>query len=60
MCGLERSPDNSLMVVCGDEVVVTAAHNVVTADDVAAVVNVMAIGSVVVAVGVEAAVVVWV
>ena len=37
MCGLERSPDNSLMVVCGDEVVVATAHNVAATDDVAAV-----------------------
>ena len=54
MYGLERSPDNSLMVVCGDEVVVAAAHNVAATDDVAAA------GGVVVVVGVAAAIVVWV
>ena len=36
LCGLERSPDNSLMVACGDEVVVSATHNATTVDDVAA------------------------
>ena len=40
MCGLGRSPDNSLMVACGDEVVVEAVHNAVATDDVAAVVGV--------------------
>ena len=42
------------MVVCGDEVVVAAAHNVAATDDVAAA------GGVVVGVGVAAAIVVWV
>ena len=36
MCGLGRSLYNSLMVACGDEVVVVAAHNVAAIDDVAA------------------------
>ena len=54
MCGLERSLDNSLMVVCGDEVMVAAM------DDVAAVVDVATADSVVVAVGATTAVVVWV
>ena len=36
------SPDNSLMVVCGGEVGVAAAHNAVATDDVAAVVGVAA------------------
>ena len=58
--GLERSPDNSLMVVCGDEVVVVAACNVVAADDVVAIVDVAATNGVVVAVGAADAVVVWV
>ena len=52
MCGLERSPDNSLMVVCGDEVVVVAAHNVTAVDVVATAVDVEAMDGVVVAVGV--------
>ena len=60
LCGLEKSPDNSLMVVCGDEVVVAAAHNVADSDDVMVVVDVAAVDGVVVAVGVAAAVVVWV
>ena len=60
MCGLERSPDKSLMVVCGGEVVVAATHNVATADDVAADVDVSVAYDVVVTVGAAAAVVVWV
>ena len=71
-CGLERSLDNSLMVVCGDEVMVVAAHNAAAADDVvvvvdvaamddvAAAVDVTATDGVVVAVGATAMVVVWV
>ena len=54
MYGLERSPNNSLMVVCGDEVVVVTAHNVAAAVDVAAT------DGVVVAIGVAATVVVLV
>ena len=54
MCGLERSPDKSLIVVCGDEVVVVAMRNV------AATIDVVAVDGVVVAVGDVAAVVVWV
>ena len=60
LCGLERSPDNSLMVVCGDEVVVVTAHNVAATDDVAAAVDVAAADGVAVAVGAVAALVVWV
>ena len=33
LCGLGRSPDNSLMVACGDDVVVAAAHNAMAVDD---------------------------
>ena len=58
--GLKRSLDNSLMVVCGDEVVVVAAHNAVAADDVATVVDVATANDVVAAVGAVAVVVVWV
>ena len=54
------SLDNSLMVVCGDEVVVVAMHNVADADDVAATVDVAAVDGVVVGVGATAALVVWV
>ena len=54
LCGLGRSPNNSLMVVCGDEVVVAATRNAATVDDVAVVVDVAT------AEGAVAAVVVWV
>ena len=54
MYGLERSPDNYLMVVCGDGVVVVAAHNAAAVDDVADILDV------VVADGVVVAIVVWV
>ena len=72
MYGLERSPDNSLMVVCGGEVVVVAACNaaaiddvvafvgVVAADDVAATDGVAAVDGVAVAVGATTVLVVWV
>ena len=60
MCGLDRSPDNSLMVVCGDEVVVVAARNAVAADDVAAAVDVAAVDGVVVLIRAATVVVVWV
>ena len=43
LCGLGRSPSNSLLVVCGDGVVVAAMHNVAAADDVVAVVGVVAV-----------------
>ena len=46
------------MVVCGDEVVVVATHNVAAMDDVADTVDVAAIDGVAVAVGAVAAVVV--
>ena len=56
---MERIPDNSLMVLCGGEVVVTAAHNAAAAaDDVAATVGVAAVDDVVIVVGARA--VVWV
>ena len=58
--GLEMSPNKSLMVVCGGEVVVAAVHNVAAMDDVAAIVDVAVADGVVVAVGAAAAVVVWV
>ena len=48
MCGLGRIPDNSLLVVCGDEVVVVAVDDVVDTY------------GVVVAVGAMATVFVWV
>ena len=51
LCVLERIPDNSLMVVCGDEVVVVAARNVEAANDVAAAVDVAAADDVAVVVG---------
>ena len=60
MCGLERSLDNSLMVVCGDEVVLVAACNAAVADDVVAAVDVAAADGVVVAIGAATAVFVWV
>ena len=60
LCGLERIPDKSLMVVCGDEVVVTAAHNVASTDDVVVDVDVVVADGVAVAVGIAIVVVVWV
>ena len=60
LCGLERILDKSLMVVCGDEVMVVAMHNAATVDDVAAVVDVVAADGVVVVVGAATVVVVWV
>ena len=60
MYGLERSPDNSLMVVCGGEVVVVDVHNATAMDDAMAVVGVVVADGVVVGVGVAAALVVWV
>ena len=54
MYGLKMSPNNSLMVVCGGEVVVTAVHNV------AATIDVASIDGVVIVVGAAAVVVVWV
>ena len=50
MCGLGRSPNKSLMVACGDGVVVVTTHNVVAEDDVAAMDDVAAIVGVVTAV----------
>ena len=60
MYGLERSPDNSLMVVYGDVVMVAAVRNVAATDDVAAAIDVAAADGVAVAVGATAAVDVWV
>ena len=54
MCGLGRSLYNSLMVACGDEVVVVAAHNVAAIDDVATADGFAAGDGVVVAVGATA------
>ena len=56
--GLESSLDNSLMVVCGDEVVVV--RNAAAVDDIVVAVDVAAADGVVVAVGATVAVVVWV
>ena len=60
MYGLKRNPDNSLMVVCGGEVVVVAVHNAVVVDGVVATVDVAAADGVVVVVGATTVVVVWV
>ena len=60
LCGLGRILDNSLPVVCGDEVVVADACNAMTVDDVAASVDAATMDGVVVAVGAAAMVVVWV
>ena len=60
MCGLGRIPDNSLMVACGDEVVVVAVHNAPATGDVAAAIGIAAADDVVVVVGVVAAVDGWV
>ena len=49
LCGLGKSPDNSLMVACGDEVVVAAVHNSTAVD------NAVAIDDVATADGVAAA-----
>ena len=60
MCELGRSPDKSLLVVCGDEVVVVAVHSSMATDDVAAAIDVAIVNGVVVAIGAVDAVVVWV
>ena len=54
------SPDNSLLVACGDAVVVVVACNATAANDVADDVDVAAVDGVVVVVGAVTAVVVWV
>ena len=54
MYGLERIPDNSLMVICGGEVVVADVHNATTTGDVVAAVGVAAIDGVAVVVGATA------
>ena len=54
------SPDNSLLVACGDVVVVAAVCNAADPGDVAPVVGVAAVDDVVVVVGDVVAVVVWV
>ena len=53
MCGLGRIPDKSLMVTCGDEVVV---YNAAAANDVATIDGVGVADGVVVAVGAVAVV----
>ena len=60
MYGLEISPDNSLLVTCGDVVVFVASHNATVVGDVVATIGVAAMDNVVVVVGAVAAVVVWV
>ena len=60
MCVLGRSPNNSLMVVFGDEVVLVAARNAIAMDDVATAIDVAATDGFAVAVGAVAAVVAWV
>ena len=57
---MEMSLDNSLLVACGHEVVVTAARNAVAAGGVAAAIGVAAADDVVVLVGAVASVAVWV
>ena len=54
------SPDRSLMVVCGDEVMVVAAHNAATVGDVVAAIGVAAADSFVVGVGAATVLFVWV
>ena len=54
------SPDNSLLVACGDVVVVVTTRNAATAGDVVAVVGVAAADDVVVVVRAVVAVAVWV
>ena len=54
------SPNNRLMVACGDTIVVVDAHNTAAASDVVATVGVVATDDVVVVVGAAAVVVVWV
>ena len=54
------SPDNSLMVACGDVVVDVAMHNVGAMDDVAVAIGVAAVNDVVVVLGDAASVIVWV
>ena len=53
------SLDKSLLVACGDAVVVATARHVVVVGDVVAIVGVAAADDVVVVVGATAAVVVW-
>ena len=60
MYGLVRSPDKSLLVVCGGAVVVVAACNAAAVNDVVAVVGVAVADGVAVAVGAAAALVFWV
>ena len=58
--GLEMSPYNSLLVSCGDVVVVVAVCNAATTCDVAATIGVAAVDDVVVVVGAAVVVIVWV
>ena len=62
MCGFERSPDKSLMVVCRGEVVVAAVCNAAAVDDVVATIGVATVDDVVVVFGdaIAVAVVFWV
>ena len=60
MRGLTPTPDNSLLIGCGDAVVVTAARNAAAVGDVAAAIGVVDADDVVVVVGAAAAVAVWV
>ena len=60
MCELGRSPNNSLMVACGDEVVVASTHNVAAVADATASDGVAVADGVAVVVGAVATVVVWV
>ena len=48
LCGLGRTPNNFLMVVCGDGVVVVDAHNATAADDLVATDDIVAVDGVVV------------
>ena len=58
--GLEMSPHNSQLVVCGGEVVVAAACNAAAVGDVVAIVGIADADDVVVMVRAMTAVVVWV
>ena len=54
------NPDKTLMVVCAGEVLIAAACNAASVDDVAAAIGVAAMEDVVVVVGAVAAVAIWV
>ena len=57
---MEMSPEKSLLVACGGEVVVVATRNVVAASDVADAIGIMAADDVVVVVGASVVVAIWV